>query len=83
MKAGMRKLYSGDFNTMSQERLSDGTVIITLAKEGEGVSYRFKVKDLYGEHEEVLDHKIMPNKPPKWIRDRMKEATDHAGKDKG
>ena len=56
MKAGRRKLYSGDFNTMSQERLSDGTVIISLAKEGEGVSYRFKVKDLYGEHEEVLYH---------------------------
>jgi len=48
------KLGIGDFNHMSQERQPDGSVIITLSKRGEGKSYRFCVKDLYGANEEVL-----------------------------
>lgn len=71
---GLRKLYSGDFNIMNQEQQPDGSVIITLSKHGEGKSYRFRVKDLYGEHEQVLEHKVIPHKIPKYIQDRMKEA---------
>ena len=52
--SGVDKLKSGDFNEMSQEVQSDGSVIITLSKRGEGKVYRFKIKDLYGENEEVL-----------------------------
>lgn len=56
---GIEKLKSGDFNTMSQEWQPDGSVIITLSKRGESKIYRFRVKDLYGEHEEVLNEEIL------------------------
>jgi len=56
---GLRKLYAGDFNDMSQERQPDGTVIITLSKRGEHKTYRFRVKDLYGPNEEVLEHEVI------------------------
>lgn len=54
MIIGIEKLRAGDFNHMNQEWQPDGTVIITLTKRGEGKVYRFQVKDLYGEHEEVI-----------------------------
>ena len=74
---GLRKLYQGDFNDMSQEPQDDGSVIITLSKRGEGRTYRFRVKDLYGENEEVLEHEVIDTKPPKHILRRMKEARKH------
>lgn len=74
---GLRKLYLGDFNAMSQSWQPDGSVIITLSKRGENKTYRFKVKDLYGEHEELLEHKVIPTKIPQWIKDRVKEAKEH------
>jgi len=52
---GLRKLKSGDFNDMSQERLPDGSVIITLSKRGEDKVYRFRVRNLYQLDEEELD----------------------------
>jgi len=55
---GLEKLKSGDFNDMSQEEQLDGTVIVTLSKRGEGKVYKLHVKDLYGEHEEVLWEKV-------------------------
>lgn len=74
---GLNKLYSGDFNTMDQEWQPDGSVIITLSKVGEGKTYRFRVKDLYGKDEEVLEHKVIGTKPPKYLVKRMKEAKKH------
>jgi len=74
MKEGLKKLYSGDFNHKQTHVLADGTVIITLVKEGENKTYRFKVRDLYGEHEEVLEHEVIKHKVPKHIEARMKEA---------
>ena len=74
MQEGLRRLYRGDFNYMSQERQPDGSVIITLAKEGEAQIYRFKVKNLYGENEEVLKHEVIETKSPKWALDRMEKA---------
>jgi len=59
MNEGLAKLYTGDFNSMNQEQQADGSVIITLSKHGEDKIYRFRVKDLYGEHEEVLEHEII------------------------
>jgi len=56
---GIDKLKLGDFNDLSQERQEDGSVIVTLSKRGEGKSYRFRVIDLYGEHEEILDEEII------------------------
>ncbi|GAI79228.1 unnamed protein product, partial [marine sediment metagenome] len=55
------------FNDMNQEWQPDGSVIITLSKRGENRAYRFRVRDLYGEHEEVLEHKVIPTGPPPWL----------------
>ena len=52
---GIEKLKAGDFNDMNQEWQPDGSVIITLSKRGEKKVYKFKVKDLYGKKEEVLE----------------------------
>lgn len=74
MKEGLRRFYNGDFNYMNQDWQPDGSVIITLAKDGENKSYRFKVRDLCGEHEQVLEHEVIPTRPPQWVLDRMEEA---------
>ena len=76
---GLRKLYLGEFNTINQESQPDGSIIITLCKDNEGKTYRFKVKNLYGEHEEVLEHKVIEHKPSQWVLDRMEEAKKHNG----
>ena len=75
---GLDKLYLGDFNYMSQEHDAEGNTIVTLSKDGEDKVYRFKVKDLYGEHEELLEHEVIEHKVPPWIKKRMKEAKKHA-----
>lgn len=62
---------------MSQERQPDGSVIITLSKRGEHKSFRFRVRDLYGPDETVLEEEVIEAKPPKHIQDRMKEAKEH------
>lgn len=59
---GIIKLHSGDFNSMSQEWQPDGSVIITLSRRGENKVYKFKVKDLYGLNEEVLEHEVIEGK---------------------
>jgi len=59
---GIEKLKLGDFNDMSQARQEDGSVIITLSKRGEGEVYRFRVIDLYGEHEEILEEEVLGGK---------------------
>ena len=81
MREGLRKLYSGDFNTMHQEKQADGSVIITLSKRGENKSYRLRVRDLYGENEEVTEHRVIPAGPPQWVKDRMEEEREHGKPD--
>lgn len=78
---GLRKLYIGDFNGLRQEVQPDGSFVIILFKHGEDKSYSFRVKDLYGEHDEVLEHEVIEAKPPKYILDRMKEAKKEKEKD--
>ena len=55
---GIEKLKAGDFNDMSQEQQLDGSIVITLSKRGEGKTYRFQVRDLYGKNEEVLSEEV-------------------------
>ena len=73
------KLQDGDFNTMNQEEQPNGSIVVKLIKRGDSHIYMMKVKDLYGEHEEVLKEEIIETKPPKHILDRMKEAKKHNG----
>lgn len=55
MVEALKKLKEGDFNNMEQKRLDDGSVIITLtSRKWPGVE-RFRVRDLYGPNEEVVD----------------------------
>ena len=75
---GLEKLYLGDFNYMSQTHDLEGNTIITLSKDGEDKTYRFKVKDLYGEQEELLEHEEIKPQPAPWIAKRVKEAKKHA-----
>lgn len=80
---GLDKLYLGDFNNVSYEKLPGNVTNILLYQRGFSVMYRFQVKDLYGEHEVLLSHEVIPIKRPKWIIDRMEAARKHARKDKG
>ena len=56
---GIEKLKSGDFNNMNQETLPDGSRWVTLSSRKYPEVYRFRVKDLYGEHEKVLEEEII------------------------
>lgn len=53
----LKRLHEGNFNYMGQETQPDGSIIITLTKDGEPRSYRFRVQNLYqeGEREVALD----------------------------
>lgn len=53
------KLKTGDFNTMESKWLPDGSLEVILTKRGDPARYRMKVRDLYGENEEVLDEEII------------------------
>lgn len=56
---GIEKLKTGDFNHMRQTDRVDDEVTVTLSKRGEGKIYRFRVKDLYGENEEVVWEEVI------------------------
>ena len=56
---GLEKLKAGVFNTMNQAWQADGSVIITLVKDGEGKVYKLHVRDLYQPTEEVLSEEVI------------------------
>jgi len=74
MEEALRRLYAGDFNEMIQEPQPDGSVIITLSSENEEFSYRFRVRDLYGPDEEVLEHEIVRPELKPWLKQRLDQA---------
>jgi hypothetical protein len=80
MEEGLRKLYTGNFNTMEQEQLPDGSVKITLSSTSYPQVYRFIVRDLYGENEEVIDHQVLRPETPRHIKERMEKALDEENK---
>ncbi|MBA7571009.1 hypothetical protein ES708_12765 [subsurface metagenome] len=51
----LQRLKEGKFNDMSQVRQPDGSVIVTLVDNKKGRTYKFRVRDLYGPNEEVLN----------------------------
>ena len=77
-------LYTGQFNIMRQHRLPDGTREVTVVKRGEGKAYRFTVRDLYGEHEEVLKHEVVEIKAQRkpWVAERMRKAQEEQRREK-
>ena len=54
MSVCLDALKNGGFNVMNQERQPDGSMVIRLLSHKDNKLYRFQVKDLYGENEEVL-----------------------------
>ena len=74
MEEGLVKLYTGDFNRLSSEEQPDGSKIYKLTKQGENKTYVFRVKNLYQEDEEVLEHKVIDHAIPGHIKNRMSEA---------
>jgi len=80
---GLLKLYRGDFNSMEAETLPDGSQVITLVKDGENKVYRFRVKNLYQEDEEVLEDEVIKVVTPAHIKKRVKEAMKDAKKETG
>jgi hypothetical protein len=75
---GISKLYTGDFNSMHVENLPDGSQRITLTKDGEDKTYRFRVKNLYQEDEELLEEEVIKIEQPEYIKKRAKEAMKDA-----
>lgn len=52
------RLARGDFNDMSQEQQSDGSLLATLTKRGDPHIYRMWVKNLYTKDEVVLKEEV-------------------------
>ena len=69
-----RRLYSGDYNYMSQEWQPDGSVIVTISGGRSGQVHRLHVRDLWGEHEAVLSEERLPEGPPPHIAARLAEV---------
>jgi hypothetical protein len=47
-------LTKGDFNNMSQEKQPDGSVLVTLTKRGDPLTYKLVVFDLYQSTEKIM-----------------------------
>ena len=77
---GLDKLYAGDFNGINQQELPDGSVVITLSKRGEDKRYRFRVKNLYGEKEEVLEHEIIAHREEPKMMEQLPETNSWLAK---
>ena len=75
---GLQRLYRGDFNSMHVEPQPDGSQLITLAKDGDPKVYRFRVKNLYQEDEEVLEDEVITVKTPEYIKKRQEKAMKDA-----
>lgn len=79
MPKGVSMLYSGNFNTMMQERDSTGNLHITISKDGDNKEYSFDVIDLYGENEVISNYKVITSNIPNFIKERMDEARKNEG----
>ena len=83
MMNGLKKLYLGEWNSLEAKEQPDGSQRITLTKDGEDKVYRFRVKNLYQEDEEVLEDEVITVETPAHIKKRMKEAMKDAEKETG
>lgn len=56
MSGNLKRLHKGDYNTMVQTWLPDGTVQIRLIDHRADKVYKFRVKDFQGPNEEEVDY---------------------------
>jgi len=73
---GQRRLYSGDYNYMSQEWQADGSVIVTVSGGRSGQVHRMHIRDLWGGHEQVLTEEQGDSNPPPHIAARLAEVRE-------
>jgi hypothetical protein len=73
---GQRRLYSGDYNYMSQEWQPDGSVIVTISGGRSDQVHRMHVRDLWGQREEVLTEQIIPQNIPPHVAARFAELKE-------
>lgn len=78
MDKRLYRLYQGDYNFMTQEWQSDGTVIVSLYKHNDDKIHRLHIKNLYQENEELIKDEIVTAKVPNHILNRMREVIDNA-----
>jgi len=71
---GQRRLYSGDYNYLSQKWQPDGTVAVQISGGKSGQVHIMHVRDLWGEHEQVLTEVRLPEGPSPHILARFDEA---------
>lgn len=71
---GQLRLYSGDFNVMSQEWQADGSVILTMSTLGHDHDTVLHVRDLYGPNETVISESLVDHAPPAHIIQRQQQA---------
>jgi hypothetical protein len=74
LSPGQRRLYSGDYNYMSQEHQPDGSVIVTISGGRSGQTHRLHVRDLWGPAEEVIVEENIPRIIPPHIAARLAES---------
>ncbi len=72
---GRTMLYSGLFNTMSQEWMDDGSVVVTLSSQRGNGEIRMHMTDLYGPDEDVHVEVFVPVRVPPHIAGRQAEAS--------
>lgn len=54
----LQRLLTGDFNHMSQLRLPDGVILVTLTRRGDPHVYKLCVKDLYKPTQVVIKEEV-------------------------
>jgi hypothetical protein len=74
LSAAQRRLYSGDYNHLSQEWQPDGTVIVNISGGKAGLVHRAHIRDLWGKDEEVITEETIDPRPPPHIAARLQEA---------
>jgi hypothetical protein len=75
---GQRRLYSGDYNEMFQDRQPDGTIIVTIAGGKSGRVHRLHIRNLWGRDEEILSEEELKPTVPAHIQARLDEVRSAA-----
>lgn len=71
---GLRRLYEGDFNVMSQEWQADGSVIVRIHRHADDQAVELHLADLYGPNEKLLSESAVDIGPAAHIIARQEAA---------
>ena len=74
LSPAQKRLYSGDYNYLSEDWQPDGSVIVTISGGASGQVHRLHIRDLWGKDETVLTEETIPTGPPPHIAARLAEA---------